>query len=126
MLWQSDVLCMASDEESGPLTLLEAMACEVPWIMTPWGIAMTLNTGEYGVVVPNRAPEQMAVAMESMLEDPERLRAMGARCRKKVVEEFGQRKYLERHMNLIRAVQLGKGHAAIDYSSAETLPLAPK
>ncbi len=117
-LWESDVLVMASDEESGPITLLEAMSCEIPWIMTPWGIAMTLTPGEYGVVVPGRAPQILAKAMEEMLDDPGRLRKMGASGRKKVVEEFGQAKYLERHLTLIRAVERGEAHATVDYSVA--------
>lgn len=117
-LWESDVLVMASDEESGPLTLLEAMACEVPWIMTPWGIAVTLPAGQYGTVVPGRAPQALAAAMESMLEDRGRLRAMGLRGRQKVVEEFGQSMYLERHMKLLQAVTCGHGHETVDYSTA--------
>ena len=71
-LWQADLLVTASDEESGPLTLLEAMACEVPWIATPWGIAVMLPPEECGLVVPNRSPHAMATAMESLINHPER------------------------------------------------------
>jgi len=125
-LWNADVLVMASDEESGPLTLLEAMACEVPWIMTPWGIAMTLPRGEYGEIVPGRAPDRLAATMEQMLSDRPRLRAMGARGRLKVEEAFGQARYLERHLDLLRAVERGEGDAAIDYSAAAVAaPLGP-
>ena len=119
-LWQSDVHVMASDEESGPITLLEAMACEVPWIMTPWGIAMTLERGQYGIIVPGRVPEKMAEAMEDILKEPERLRTMGVRGRQKVVKEFSQARYLERHMTLIHAVKSGTAYAGIDYSASST------
>src|SRR5262245_14861426 len=78
-LWQADVLVMGSDEESGPLTLLEGMACEVPWIATPWGIAVMLTCGAYGLLVPCREPRAMAAAMECLLHDPERLSAMRGR-----------------------------------------------
>ena len=84
---------MASDEESGPLTLLEAMACEVPWIATPWGIAVTLTPGEYGLLVPCRAPHAMATAMENLLNHPERLGVMRARCREQVVKYFSEPAY---------------------------------
>lgn len=115
-LWRSDLLVMASDEESGPLTLLEAMACEIPWMMTPWGIAMTLPPGEYGAIVPARNPDALAGAMEMLLSDRSRLREMGKRGRRKVVEQFGQAMYLERHVQLVRAVARGEGCSTIDYS----------
>ena len=116
-LWQADLLVTASDEESGPLTLLEGMACEVPWIATPWGVAVMLAPEECGLVVPNRSPQAMATAMESLINHPERLRAMRGRCRPRAVKDFPESKYVERYIDLITAVERGKGSRPIDYSS---------
>lgn len=125
-LWQADVLVMASDEESGPLTLLEAMACEVPWIATPWGVAAMLPAGECGLLVPNRAPETMAIAMENLLNDPGQLEMMRKRCRSRVVEYFPETKYAERQLTLLEAVERGEGDRGVDYSvSPIAHPAAP-
>lgn len=106
-LWQADLLVMASDAESGPLTLLEAMACEVPWIATAWGIATMIPLGECGLVVPGRKPQQLAAAMVELLNDPQRRRAMGKRGRQRVQMDFGEAEYVERHLQLIQEVEQG-------------------
>lgn len=107
-LWQADLLVMASDEESGPLTLLEAMACEIPWISTPWGIAAMLPPGECGLVVPSRSPQKLAAVIAELINDPQRRLEMGRRGRRRAELDFGEENYLAKHLRLIKQVELNR------------------
>jgi glycosyltransferase involved in cell wall biosynthesis len=104
-LWQADLFVLASDSEGDPLVLLEAMACGVPWVSTAWGVAASLPPGECGLVVPSRSPHKLAAAIAELINDPERLRAMGQRGRYRAEIDFGEDKYIERHLQLIRETE---------------------
>ena len=79
------VYVMPSHYESGPITLLEAMACGAPVISTPVGIAPQLiKNDENGLLVSTNAPEKMAEAVGRLLED-EKLRVkLGINARKTI------------------------------------------
>jgi len=105
LLWNADVLVTASDEESGPLVLLEAMASAVPWIATNWGIAAMLPDGECGVIVPARSPDRLAAAITELASQPEKRRKMGERGRQRAIADFGVQKYRQRHLELLAVVR---------------------
>jgi glycosyltransferase involved in cell wall biosynthesis len=60
---------VASNAEGGPVTAMEAMACGVPVIGTPVGVIPDLITDECGYRVPNNQPAELAVAIETALND---------------------------------------------------------
>lgn len=101
-LWEADLFVMASDEESGPIALLEAMACGLPFVSTGWGIAATLPSGECGILVPNRSPEELAEAFVSLIKDPERRERLGRYGRKWAETNFNEALYLQRHLEVLR------------------------
>jgi len=101
-LWQADLFVLASEDEGAPLVLLEAMACNLPWVSTAWGVAAMLPDGECGLVVPPRTPQRLAAAMVELINDSERRLAMGRRGRYHAEAEFGEAKYVARHTELIR------------------------
>jgi glycosyltransferase involved in cell wall biosynthesis len=113
-LWEADAFVLASDDEGAPLVLLEAMSCGLPWVSTAWGPAAILPPGECGFVVPPRSPELLARAMAELIKDPERRRAMGRRARYRAETDFREDAYVERHLQLIRSIQLraAEGHNA--------------
>jgi glycosyltransferase involved in cell wall biosynthesis len=104
-LWQADVFIMASDDEGAPQALLEAMACGLPWVSTAWGAAAVLPLGECGLVVPSRSPHQLAAAMAELINDPQRRYLMGLRGRHRAKVDFGEDKYVERHLQVIQNVE---------------------
>jgi glycosyltransferase involved in cell wall biosynthesis len=100
-LWRADLFVLASDDEGAPLVLLEAMACGIPWVSTPWGVAAALPNGECGLVVPPKQSHKLGVAMAELIHDPERCRLMGLRGRKKAETEYTLQQYRDAHLRLL-------------------------
>jgi glycosyltransferase involved in cell wall biosynthesis len=71
------------------------------WISPSWGAAASLAPGQPGLVVPYRSPHKLAAAIAELISDPKRLRTMGQRGRHRVEVDFGEDKYLDRHLELI-------------------------
>lgn len=72
-----------------PVALMEAMATGLPVVST-WvsGIPELVEDGEGGILVFPDDPTALSEALASLLDDPDRARAMGARGREKVKEAF--------------------------------------
>lgn len=74
-----DLLVVASERETGPLVLLEALATGVPVISTPVGYAPDLLPP--GALFPVGDTGALAARLRDWLRDPVRLHAAGARAR---------------------------------------------
>ncbi len=86
----------SSYPEGLPRTLIEAAAAGAPIITTDTpGCRDALVDGVSGFLVPPKSPEALVAAMETLLEDPERIRKMGAAGRERAVERFDERIVLE-------------------------------
>jgi starch synthase len=82
------------------LSVIEAMAAGRPVIATAQGGPMELIEHDLtGLLVPPDEPEALAVAIEDLLNDPERLRRMGQAARER---------YLLRHRPEAHAAALGR------------------
>ncbi len=70
--------------------LLEAMAAGLPLICTEVGSGTSFvnRHGETGLVVPPRDPAALAAAINALLADPARRRAMGEAAQRRVREQF--------------------------------------
>jgi glycosyltransferase involved in cell wall biosynthesis len=80
---------LASTSEGVSLTLLEAMATGLPVVATRvGGTPEVVSHGETGLLVPPRAPEQLADAMLWLLRRPDVRRRMGAESRRRVENRF--------------------------------------
>lgn len=74
---QHDVLVFPSLFEGFGLVILEAMACGVPIITTPHTAAPDLfEDGYAGFIVPVRDSQAIAVALQRLIDEPERLDEM--------------------------------------------------
>jgi glycosyltransferase involved in cell wall biosynthesis len=77
------------DCDASPAVLKEALACGVPVVATAIGGAgEILRQGETGLLVPPRDPARLAEAILSLLDDPDRARAMGRLGARDVAERF--------------------------------------
>jgi starch synthase len=69
---------------------LEAMACGTAVVGSrTGGIPEVVAEGETGLLVPVGDPDALAAALNTLLREPERARAMGQAGRKRAVAEFG-------------------------------------
>ncbi|MGM0484579.1 MAG: glycosyltransferase [Candidatus Krumholzibacteriota bacterium] len=93
-----DLFLQPSLEEGLSLTILEAAAAGVPIITTPvGGTPEIIVDGAEGVMVEPGSSRQLASAMESFLEEPERFEKMAEAAKRKVRDRFSlsamERKY---------------------------------
>lgn len=94
-LWASDVLLQASLSEGLPNTVLEAMACGLPVVVTDCGgLREAVDDGVEGLVCPRRSPRALADALGS-LRDRALARRMGEAGRTRVCAEFMLERQLE-------------------------------
>ncbi len=89
LLSQSTVFAMPTLREPFGLAFLDAMACGVPCVGTRLeAVPEIVVEGETGLLVPPGDPVALAAALERLLSDPLRARAMGARGRARVASRF--------------------------------------
>jgi glycosyltransferase involved in cell wall biosynthesis len=82
---QSTVFAMPTLQEPFGLAFLDAMACGLPCVGTRIeAVPEIVREGETGLLVPPGDPVALAAALERILSDPARARAMGARGRARV------------------------------------------
>jgi glycosyltransferase involved in cell wall biosynthesis len=85
MLRGADLLVLPSRTEGTPNALIEAMATEVPCVVTDVGDCAEL-VGPAGLVVPSEAPVELAAALRTMVStDAEERRRLGAAGRARIL-----------------------------------------
>jgi glycosyltransferase involved in cell wall biosynthesis len=83
--------------QAGITTILEAMAMERPVVCSRTvGQTDTIIDGRTGVYVPPRDAIALRAAIQDLLDDPERVRAMGAEARRWAVAEADIKVYVNR------------------------------
>jgi len=84
-----DVLVIASNLESIPVLLFEAMALARPIVATTvGGIPEVVEDKQHALLVPPRDPVAISRAIEAALENPGASAAMGRRARDRVIQQF--------------------------------------
>lgn len=110
----ADVFALPSIDEGLPRVVMEAMAMQVPVVATRvGGIPEIVTHGETGLLVEPANPGQLAEVIGYLLRDENGARAMGARGRQLIVEDYsfdeGMRKYRDA---LYEVAGLSPGEAA--------------
>ncbi len=83
--------------------LVEAMACGTPVVTTDYdGSRELLESGRYGVIVPERDPERLAGAIEALLRDPDRRRELARAALERVERDFDRDRNVESIARLFR------------------------
>ncbi len=94
--------------EAFPLVLGEAMASGIPVITTDVGDTALL-VGDFGAVVPPKAPGRLADAVETLLDmSPEARSAYGTQGRAHIVAQFSMPTYVARHHQVFEAARAAK------------------
>lgn len=80
---------IASHDEGLPIAVVEAMAVELPVVVTRvGGVAALVKPEVNGLLVPDAAPDQLAAQLERIARDPELARTLSSAARKTVLESF--------------------------------------
>lgn len=103
LLHQAHVYAQTSAWEGTPLTLVEAMSCGLPSVVTDADtMPEIVDHGRAGLVVPKASPEPLAEAILALLRDPQRARGMGTFARQRAVERFSVREMVAGYAELYR------------------------
>ncbi|NIQ15876.1 MAG: glycosyltransferase [Candidatus Dadabacteria bacterium] len=87
-----DIFALSSDWEGFPMTILEAMACGKPVVVTDvGGNREAIIDGDTGYIVPPRNPRAMSEAILSLINDKRLRVSMGVKGRKLVLHNFNAR-----------------------------------
>ena len=85
----ADIFVLPTLADTFGLAIIEAMAMRLPVIATRVGaIPEIVVHGETGLLIPTHSAEALAGAIEELVQDPERRRAMGAAGRSRVERHF--------------------------------------
>lgn len=96
LLIASDIVVLASHGEGVPLVLLEAMARDRPVVATAvGGVAELVIDGQTGLLHPHGDAEGLATALQLLIEQPSRARALASAGRAHVERLFGERQAVE-------------------------------
>jgi starch synthase len=113
LLSQTTVFAMPTLREPFGLAFLDAMACGVPCVGTRIeAVPEIVSDGETGLLVPPGDAVALAAALERLLSNPLRTRAMGARGRARVGARFLWRHAAERLERALVAATLRAGAVA--------------
>jgi glycosyltransferase involved in cell wall biosynthesis len=105
VLLTADIFVSASYSEGFPLTVVEAMACGLPVVVTGvGGVPEIVDDQVNGLVVEKGSPQQLKEALLLMMKNWKLRREYGREGREKVLEEFSIDKMLSRYISLYGSI----------------------
>ncbi|MGE0878000.1 MAG: glycosyltransferase family 4 protein [Acidimicrobiia bacterium] len=105
-LRSSSVFVLASVQEGLSLSVLQAMACAIPVIVSEaTGAAEYVTDGAEGFVVPTGDTDALAEAMQRFVDDPDLVTSMGAAARRRVEAVDGWNGYGQRLLRALATVE---------------------
>jgi glycosyltransferase involved in cell wall biosynthesis len=100
-----ELFVLSSRTEGLPVSIMEAMLAGLAVVTSDVGsVREEITHGEHGLVVPPEDPERLAAAINELLADPERRRAMGAAGAAKATRMFTVSATVERYCAVYEAV----------------------
>jgi len=96
-----DLFALSSISEASPLTLLEAMACECPVVVTNvGGNGEHIKHGIEGYLVPRGDSREMGERLTKLLRNDEARSQMGRLARQRVVDKFDLKVAVARYLEI--------------------------
>jgi glycosyltransferase involved in cell wall biosynthesis len=99
-----DCYVLSSRTEGTPIALFEAMAAGVPIVATRVGGVPDVITGAEALLVPPEDPAALAQAITAVRRDPAAAATRAARAREVLALRFAPGPWLDRHLELYRAI----------------------
>lgn len=101
----ADILTLPSDSEALPISLLEALACGLPAVVTETGgMPEVVRDGVEGRLVPVGDEDGLIRALEELLTDEAKRRKMGVVGRRTIEQRFAIGAVADAHERLFRRV----------------------
>jgi len=101
LLADSDVFVLSSRSEGLPVSVLEAMAAELPVVASDvGGLAELVIDGETGMLVPSGDPAALAEALGRLLDDRQLRQKLGAAGRARAEASFDLAEFRRAHVEL--------------------------
>jgi glycosyltransferase involved in cell wall biosynthesis len=116
-----DLLVVPTTADTGPLwVFMEAMSKSCPIIGTDTGSNKELvRHGETGLIVPIGDPQALGDAIQSLLDDPHRRRAMGERGRRVIETEYNAAVNVPRILQMMKtSVDESRSVRAVSWSGS--------
>lgn len=104
LLADADLFALSSVSEGLPVSVLEAMAAELPVVASRvGGVPELVVDGENGFLVPPRDPRELAVALKRLVDDGDLRRHLGAVGRVRAETRFNLNGFRRAHLELYAA-----------------------
>jgi glycosyltransferase involved in cell wall biosynthesis len=114
LLDAADVFVLSSDYEGLPITVLEAMASEVPCVATDvGGNAEAIRDGETGLLVPPGDAGSLAEALDRVVRDPELRERLSRGARSVYETSFSAESMVSQTEALYDLALTGRAHLAV-------------
>ncbi len=108
----ADLFVFPSEKEGMPNAVLEAMACGLPVVLTPFeSLSADIGTPGRDFCVAERTSPDLADAIEALLQDPNRRRTMGKNARRWIETTMDLEHTLDRYMSLYRELSAARRKA---------------
>ena len=107
LLAASDVFVLPSLWEGLPMSLLEAMASELPCIATDVSGVREVVADGSGLMVPPANPDALESALRVVLDDQSEAAALGGRARRRVEDHYSAREQARDHVEIYRRGVVG-------------------
>ena len=104
------VLCIASVTEGLPITILEAMQRGVPVLSTNVGDIPELLKEGRGVLVSPRHPDEIAMRLKEMINDPEKTKTMSELAGKYFIKNYTSKTMARMYSDVYKRVIARKVH----------------
>jgi glycosyltransferase involved in cell wall biosynthesis len=115
LLAAGDVFVQPSRSEGLPLSVLEAMAQQIPIVATDvGGVGEAVKDGETGYLVRSGDPAALAAAICRILDSPDRGASLATAANARVRDEFSVERMLSRYRNLYGRRGRGLGGEVAD------------
>lgn len=105
-----DMIALSSRTEGTPITVLESMAAGVPVVAFPVGGVPELLSDSEAVLVPDCTATSLALAIESLLAQPELAATISAGAARRLAAEFSATRWARRHVEIYRDIIAGVGN----------------
>jgi len=101
----ADVFCLPSLEEGFPLSMLQAMASELPIVTTKEaGVEDIIEPNIEGLIVLSKDSANLAEALGQLVNDADQRRQLGIAARRRVEQGFSWDDYIDRAITAYHAL----------------------